>query len=155
MKIHLQQKNKAFTLIETLVAISIFTMSILGLMSILASGISNTNYAKRKITATYLAQEGIEHVRNFRDTDVISAVDGQTGWNNFKTKICTSNNPITDYSINGSDFPGFTRTISTNLTCQPTISITDEVKISSTVIWTQGSGNYTITFSEDLFNWVE
>ena len=68
MKIHSQQKNKAFTLIETLVAISIFTMSILGLLSVLASGISNTNYAKQKVAATYLAQEGIEYVRNLRDS---------------------------------------------------------------------------------------
>jgi hypothetical protein len=31
----------------------------------------------------------------------------------------------------------------------------DEVRILSTVSWTQGSGSYSVTFSENLFNWVE
>jgi hypothetical protein len=31
----------------------------------------------------------------------------------------------------------------------------NETKVLSTVYWTQGSGNYSIVFSESLFNWVE
>ena len=50
-------KNTGFTLVETLVAISIFSMSLVALMSILGSGISDTNYAKQKIIAGYLTQE--------------------------------------------------------------------------------------------------
>ncbi|MFH1201091.1 MAG: prepilin-type N-terminal cleavage/methylation domain-containing protein [bacterium] len=165
IKIYLHQKNKAFTrtpkfgvtpkgggftLVETLVAVSIFSMSILGLMSILASGISDTNYVKQKIAASYLAQEGIEYVRNIRDTNVISAVDGQTGWNTFKPVLPTSPSN-TFFPINNSDFSGFTRTISADTTNFGN----DEVKITSDVSWTQGSGTYHITFSENLFNWVE
>ena len=78
-----QQNNKAFTLVETLVAISIFTVSILGLMSVLTSGISSTNYAKQKIIASYLAQEGIEYIRNIRDDYMLYG----NNWNNFRTKI--------------------------------------------------------------------
>jgi Tfp pilus assembly protein PilV len=137
-----KHKNKGFTLVETLVAVSIFSMSILGLLSILASGISNTNYAKKKIMAGYLAQEGIEYVRNMRDTSVLYNVSGsQAGWDAFKAATKT-------YPITNPDFTGFTRTISmTPITL-------DEVRIFSTVSWTQGSGTYNITFSEDLFNWL-
>jgi Tfp pilus assembly protein PilV len=60
-------------LIETLVAVSIFSLSILSLMAVLAQGISDTNYAKQRIIAAYLAQEGIEYVRNMRDTYVLFA----------------------------------------------------------------------------------
>lgn len=80
------QKNKAFTLIETLIAISIFSLSILGLLSVLSSGISNTGYAKKKIIASYLAQEGIEYMRNLRDTFVLYNGDPTTGWNSFNSK---------------------------------------------------------------------
>jgi len=135
-------KGGGFTLVETLVAISIFTASILGLISILASSISDTNYAKKKMIAAYLAQEGIEYVRNMRDTDIISAVNGQAGWDAFKVASKT-------YPITNPYFSGFTRTIT-----MTTINA-NEVKIISNVSWTQASGNYNATFSENLFNWVE
>ena len=80
-------KGGGFTLVETLVAISIFTMSILGLITVLASGIADTNYAKRKIIATYLAQEGIEYVRNMRDTYVLYSANPTTGWTAFNNKL--------------------------------------------------------------------
>lgn len=94
MKKFFKQKNKnnnGFTLIETLVAVSIFTMSILALLVVLSQGISNTNYAKTKIIASYLAQEGIEYIRNMRDTFMLyDATDSQTGWNSFNTKLLNS-----------------------------------------------------------------
>jgi prepilin-type N-terminal cleavage/methylation domain-containing protein len=188
MKRILPQKNKSrsgqggFTLVETLVAISIFTISLLGLLSILASGISNTTYAKRKITAEYLAEEGIEYVRNMRDTYVLYSADSQTGWTSFVNKLssCTgagycgfnsgapgpssnifvcSGNLCELYLFNGGysvdhsagTDSGFLRKIQMT----PVSGTADEVKISSSVSWTQGSGNYNITFTENLFNWVQ
>lgn len=142
MKKFLIKKNKAFTLVETLVALSIFTVSLLALMSILASGIANTNYAKQKVAATYLAQEGIEYIRNARDTSVLYDPGGpQDGWDTFKSTFS---------STYLSPDPYFIRTVSMTLT-----GSLDEVIISSMVSWTQGSGNYSVTFSEHLFNWVE
>ena len=135
-----KQKNKAFTLLETLVAISIFTVSILGIMSVLASGISNANYAKQKMTASYLAQEGIEYIRNMRDTNVLYSVNG--GWNGFRDATVISITPPAPSDA------GFTRTI------QKTVINPDEVKIFSKVEWTQGSGVKSVTFSENLFNWA-
>jgi hypothetical protein len=38
------------------------------MMSVLSSGLSDTNNAKKKMVATFLAQEGIEYMRNIRDT---------------------------------------------------------------------------------------
>jgi type II secretory pathway pseudopilin PulG len=155
MKFNLLKKNKGFTLVETLVAISIFTVSILGLISILASGVSDISYAKQKIVASYLAQEGIEYVRNMRDTAVLYPSVGQTAqdmWNTFTSGL-PKTIPCSDSScpVFSSDFPSFIREIKMS-----SVSGTlDEVKITSTVTWTQGSGNYNITFSEDLFNWVE
>ncbi|MFA6301478.1 MAG: prepilin-type N-terminal cleavage/methylation domain-containing protein [Candidatus Paceibacterota bacterium] len=152
MKNFLKQINKnyqenffsnGFTLIETLVAISIFTMSILGLMSVIASGITDTSYAKQKMAASYLAQEGIEYVRNMRDTSVLSNPSGsQAGWDRFKASEI-------EYPITDSDFTGFTRKVLIE-EINP-----DEVRISSTVLWKQGRTDYNITFSENLFNWIE
>ena len=103
MRFIIKQKNKnskkissedrGFTLVETLIAISIFTMSVVTLMTVLASGISNTEYAKEKITATFLAQEGIEYIRNIRDTYI--SKDTTLGWATFMGSLknkCSSNN---------------------------------------------------------------
>ena len=174
--------NSGFTLVETLVAISIFSMSILGLLSVLASGITNTTYAKEKIIADYLAQEGIESIRNMRDSFVLYPANGN--WNSFKAELapCTSNigcgfdnslskmnqnfifscsNPnhpqVCKLYLNNGNYnadltgvdSGFVRKV-----WATTISA-DEIEIFSEVDWKQGSGNYKIIFSEDLFNWTE
>ncbi|OGI95347.1 hypothetical protein A2917_02160 [Candidatus Nomurabacteria bacterium RIFCSPLOWO2_01_FULL_42_17] len=137
-----KKNNGGFTLVETLVALSIFTVSLLGIMSVLASGISNTNYSKQKIIAGYLAQEGIEYVRNLRDTAVLYDADGaQAGWSSFRDDALPPLDPPTSTS--------FSRIIS------KTVTNSDEVKISSDVSWTQGSGTFHVIFSESLFNWVE
>jgi len=204
MKNYFLQKNKSiksrkasntargFTLVETLVAISIFTVSLLGMMTILSGSISNTFYAKQKIVASYLAQEGIEYIRNMRDTYVLYSADGQTGWNSFNdnlsTHSCMTENgcflnadnlfslptpmPMTKVTLtacSSSTCPsgilsydsttgkyGFTGTVST-FTRKIVVNIvsSEETRISSTVSWAQGSGNYSIVFSESLFNWVE
>src|SRR3990167_10563893 len=83
------RSKRGFTLVETLVAISIFTVSILGLLSVLSGGISDTSYAKKKIIASYLAQEGIEYIRNMRDNYVLYPSNGT--WNNFKAKLSPCN----------------------------------------------------------------
>src|SRR3990172_9504183 len=142
MKSFLKKNNKlnrAFTLVETLIAISIFSISVLALMSVLGQGISNTNYAKQKILASYLAQEGVEYIRNMRETYVLYSATSTLGWSAFNTKL---------NDVSGTN-SGFTRKIQIS---QPD---GNQTKISSTVSWTQGSGVYSTTFSESLFNWVQ
>jgi len=60
--------KKGFTLVETLVAITILLISIAGPLTIASKGLSGAYYARDQITAYYLAQEGIEYIRNVRDT---------------------------------------------------------------------------------------
>jgi prepilin-type N-terminal cleavage/methylation domain-containing protein len=84
MKNNFLKNNTGFTLVETLVAIAIFSISILGILSVLASSITDVTYAKEKTIAGYLAQEGIEYMRNIRDNDVLYPANGSS-WTAFST----------------------------------------------------------------------
>jgi len=91
MRQNFKQKIGGFTLIEALVAVSIFSMSILGLLSILSHGIADTSYAKKRILAEYLTQEGVEYMRNMRDAFVLFDAGGhQAGWDAFKAYLTSS-----------------------------------------------------------------
>jgi prepilin-type N-terminal cleavage/methylation domain-containing protein len=177
------QKNKGFTLVETLVAISIFSMSIVAIMSVLGSGISDTSYAKQKIIAGYLAQEGIEYIRNMRDTDVLydDTESAQTGWDNFKVSVssctspdicgfdnsavvkdvflCSANENQCKLYIDNGDYNSGSVGVDSNFT--RTVQVVadsenlDEVKVYSKVTWTHKSGDSSIILTENLFNWVE
>lgn len=147
-----QQKNRkfitGFTLVETLVGITILSIAIIGMMSTLAGGISNINSAKQKMTATYLAQEGIEYIRNFRDTSILySNVDWATFIANLNTFGCSG-----ECDFTGLDFSlppvasGYTRTLNIDSVGE------SEVRVVSTVTWGAGKS---VTFSEYLFDWIE
>lgn len=76
-----------FTLVETLVALFIFSVSVIAVMSALSQGITSTSYAKNKMIAENLSQEGIEYFRNMRDTYMLYSDDKNVGWNNFMDKL--------------------------------------------------------------------
>ena len=73
--------NKGFTLIETLVAITVLLLSVSAPLSIAAKALFSAYYARDQITAYYLADEAIEYVKNARDTTFLNDVFGNTGQN--------------------------------------------------------------------------
>ncbi len=184
-KYFIKQKNikKGFTLVETLIAISIFSVSVIALMSFLSQNISNAGYAKRRMIATYLAQEGIESVRNMRDTYVFYSGTTSNDWNKFKAQLspcnlgneCGFNNAIysddPNYVFKCSSNPNSCKLFLNNgnyntnsigsdsgysRTIRMDVISADEVRIYSAVSWTQVGGfPHSVTLTENLFNWVE
>lgn len=59
-------QTRGFTLVESLVAITILLVGVIGPLSIAARGISDGLFARNQIAANYLAQEGLEAVINER-----------------------------------------------------------------------------------------
>jgi len=81
------QKNGSFlgagfTLVETLVAIMVLALALNALFTLITSSIFYAKYANNEITATYLAQEAIDYIRNDRDTIAFQNND----WNTFLLK---------------------------------------------------------------------
>jgi prepilin-type N-terminal cleavage/methylation domain-containing protein len=67
-------KQKAFTLVETLVAISILTIALTGPLAIIAQALRSSYFSRDQITAYYLAQEAVEYIRNQRDFNGLQGV---------------------------------------------------------------------------------
>jgi prepilin-type N-terminal cleavage/methylation domain-containing protein len=63
----IRSTQSGFTILETLVAILIFSMSVTAIFSLLRESVYQGRFGKNDITATYLAQEGIDFVKNIRD----------------------------------------------------------------------------------------
>jgi prepilin-type N-terminal cleavage/methylation domain-containing protein len=61
-------KQRGFTLIETMIAIFILTLTVGGLLELAAGGYFSVRYERNQIVADNLLQESLEYVRNSRDT---------------------------------------------------------------------------------------
>lgn len=87
MKYDRLQTNKGFTLVETLVAITILLVAIVGPMTIASRGLQTAFFARDQIAAFYLAQEGVEYVRWVRDSNALQGNAWLSG-----LSACNSNN---------------------------------------------------------------
>ena len=67
MMSNVQKQNRGFTLVETLVAITVLLLVIIGPITAAQKGIKNAYYASEQLTAVFLAQEAVEAVRELRD----------------------------------------------------------------------------------------
>jgi prepilin-type N-terminal cleavage/methylation domain-containing protein len=81
---------KGFTLVETLVAIVILLLVVIGPITVAQKGIQNAYFANERVTATFLAQEAIEGIRKYRDDLALNAWDSETTTNTTWTPSCTS-----------------------------------------------------------------
>ena len=98
--------RSGFTLLEVIAAIFLITVGIIGSYSLITQTISSSTFSKDKLIAAYLAQEGIEIVRNIRDTNWLERIslDPANLWDEGLTNcsgVCdgtTGNGCMVDYN---------------------------------------------------------
>lgn len=61
--------RNGFTLIETLVAVSVISIGFVGALVLLAKSASQASILRQRVTGARLAEEGLEVVRNIRDSN--------------------------------------------------------------------------------------
>lgn len=71
--------KKGFSLVEAMLAISVFGLLVTVLSGVLIYGQRSSRSGSDRQKATFLAEEGLEAVRNIRDEDFSALVDGQYG----------------------------------------------------------------------------
>lgn len=88
--------KKAFTIIETLVAITILMIAISGPLTAAFRAMTASVAARDQMTASFLAQDAIEYVRNVKDNNI---ANGNTNGPLDGLTICTINNKCTVDSL--------------------------------------------------------
>lgn len=169
--------NSGFTLIETLVAISLLIVAIVAPMALATQSLSTAFYARDQVVAFHLAQEAIESVRAVRDhnilenaygipTDILTGLPSTDGG---AFTIDTRDNTMAlcpdfggcDPLRNNGEFYGygsgdgwedtrFTRSVRANF-----VTGSDEVRIEVEVAWRTGVfREQSITISQNLYRWI-
>lgn len=139
-KEHLHINNLGFSLVEILVAISVFLVFVLAISDVTVSSSWQVNYSVNTERATALAEEGLEATRNIRDADFANLSDGTNG-------LTTGGN---QFNLSGSSDTTdiFNRTIE--------ISTVDneQKQVVATVAWSdQISPTNSVTLSTYLTDW--
>jgi Tfp pilus assembly protein PilV len=80
--------QKGFTIVESLVAITIMVAAVIGTMTAVQTGISSYLLSKEQITAFYFAQEGFEQLKNMRDQNNLEGEDWLSGITEQATDPC-------------------------------------------------------------------
>ena len=159
---HGKVKNKGQALLEAIIAISVLTSGFLGILTLLSRSLSLNRVVSDNYTATYLAAEGIEVVKNLVDTNRILRRSWNTGLSDssfevehFSQSLETDQNRFLLYDPN-THLYSYNGPTQTNFKRKVTIALigSDEIKVNSLVSWTtRGGGSFSMNLEDHFFNW--
>ena len=161
------QGKRGFTLVETLVAITVLLFAITGPLTIAAQSLYTARLTKDRLVAVYLAQEGIEIIRRNKTTNLIQARDWLFGMDNCINGLCTISalgastactgdcpqlkfdaaSGIYTYAPTASESP-YTRSIQIE-----EIAEDREVRVTSEVRWSSGRNTHSAALEENILRW--
>ncbi len=155
IKINYIQKNRGFTIIETLVAITILMISIAGPLTIANKSLMAAIYAKDQVTASFLAQDLMEDIKNQRDSALASGMSFATWVANYKASNPCNDSPC-QLGVSTSDgtYVKYTTGTQTKFSRQGYVLFyglsNHEAEATVIVLW-DGSKN-SVIFTDDLFD---
>ncbi|KND48103.1 MAG: putative Type IV pilus pilin [Parcubacteria bacterium C7867-006] len=181
MKLKIKKYSKGFTLVESLVAIGILSLSIAATFTAVQAGLKTSIAAKDQITAFYLAQEALEYVKNIRDENALHALNGTATWLTglsaistdpcYFGKICridVGQSSVSECTLGTGTCPNLNKdstsglygyssgttwsTTSFNREIQLTSVSADSITVTIRVRWVSGGSNKTFTVNGLVFN---
>ena len=134
---------KSFTLIEIVIAIFIITVGTVGAFTMIQRVLSFTSLTTLQLQAAYLAQEGIENIRNVRDGNWLEQRSGfETAW---------------DEGINSGDWQQVYFLDGSPSKFQRKIGIArpeaDKMTVSVQIKWSERGVTHEVVVQTELRNW--
>lgn len=164
-----------FTVVEVIVAISVLAFGIVAVYGAFSTVVVLTHNISLRFTAAYLAQEGLEVIRNIRDNNFIGrAQDPELTWSDglvgspcdlgcmldYKTKnpnqLLAYNDDFLELNSDGfySYDEGGTPTIfKRKIIVSPVLGFDDAINIYVLVSWKYNGKLFSFTSNENLYNW--
>jgi len=156
-------KPDGFTLVEILISLLIFGLVITPIMYILTTNLSSATSVRNSYVASGLAQEGMEVVRNMRDTGWFAGAsfgdsipDGtfRVQWNSTALIPLGLNPNLLEDSSNGLySYDVGSRTIFNRTVDISTVVSNVEKRVVVTISWIERGLPKSINAEEHLFNW--
>jgi type II secretory pathway pseudopilin PulG len=176
LKNYLNNGFQGFTLVEVLVSLAIIMTGIFGAYSLVNQSLALANNASMRLAAVYLAREGIEIVRNIRDTNYLKIYNdtGSSGyeWTDglagcagvngcraaYNDSLLTDNGvgvPFLLIAGSGSDkrYNYSSGTATPYKRMIKIVSAGDYLRASVTVEWNRQNSVQSVTVQEDFYNW--
>jgi prepilin-type N-terminal cleavage/methylation domain-containing protein len=174
----LTHRQSGFTLIESLVAITILVVAIAAPMSLASQSLSSAYYARDQITAFHLAQEAIETIRSSRDGNILENLQSGTAEDLLSGIPSTTGQPFTvdtrsntmqlcgatcpplssngEFYAYGSGSPWVPTRFTRTVRVQSLDPAGDEVLVSVEVRWRTGAfQERAFTLSENMYRWAQ
>jgi len=166
-RLNFSKKNfGGFTIIEVIMAISILTVGVLGVFAFISHFTEYTSISVSRFTASYLAQEGIEIVKNIRDGNWLkgSSWNDNLGTGHYQADY-NSTNTLSAYggnylNIDSNDFYSYSSGTTTPFIreiqiCTSTVGADGIIYVSSTVSWSERGRSHSVSAEEKIYNWYE
>ena len=159
-------ENKGFTLMEVIISMGVITTALVVCIALITFSIGAVRTNKSKLIAINLAEEGLEIVRNIRDSnwlaykrtadtwrDGLDEGDWQVQYDDSELLSSNDDNLLIDddgfYQYATGSYTPFKRTI--------TITHIDDnqIKVETEIDWQERGRNYTYKVEDRLYNWLE
>ncbi len=160
------QKNSAgFTLIELILAIFFITVGTVGAFSLLQRTLVLASISSDQLKAAYLAQEGVEIVRNIRDSNWLAQrtspsiawdanIDFDDKQADYQSRFLSTYNDANFLNIDSNGFYGHSLGTSTKFKRKITISKAGNlINILVAVSWEERGRTHQFAAQTELTNW--
>ena len=161
---------KGFTLLETMVAVSILAAISVGSLTLISKSMQSASLSQNRLIASYLAQEGIELARNVRDSnwadnmypvsvnwddDLPDCVNCEMDYTNnvLANAITEAGDPYLKLDSNSFyNYSSGTNTIFKRHITLSSISA-EQKQVVSEVVWKYKGKDYNLAVETFLYNW--
>lgn len=145
--------NKGQSLFEVVVALAIVTLVVVAIITLAASSIRNSSYAKNKETAARYSQEATEWLRGQRDNDWVTFASHASASPGLTWCLSSLSWPATAGACSESAYIGngfFKREAAVSY---PDPLNLDNIQVDVRTYWVDSQGDHEVKTSTFLANW--